>query len=202
MIGLPRLRRWLSLAEDDSSRDELLLDLAAQALAYLSRQTGRYFGPLEYHTETLSGRGTGSLWLSEPVLLDYEPLPPVPEDPDVPEDPEWTPPALMVEIDGRMLAPDRYEVDGRTLHHLGGWRSWPWGVRNVRVSYWRGYTEETLPDDIAGAVRALLRLWASRTEGLKSETIGGYSYTVADATTDGLPPIVRDTIHAWRRVLV
>jgi hypothetical protein len=71
------------------------------------------------------------------------------------------------------------------------------------VTYWRGYAAGDEPGDIRQLVLDLLAVkWGIRQsggEGLRSETIGGYSWTRfgdtdMDAVTGGWA-----TVHAWRR---
>jgi hypothetical protein len=165
--------------EDDHPRIEEMVDAA---LAFLSKQTGRHFGPVEGAIEYLEGRGDRSLW------LDVEPVG-----------------AVTVEHDGEAIDPATYEARGRQLVRTDG--RW-WAFEEYAVAYERGYTEETLPDDIRQCVYEIVGEWWNHRDnaGLQAETIGGYSYTkaaVAYLAADlGFAPIVERTIRAWRRVRI
>jgi hypothetical protein len=160
---------------DDYPRITQMIDAA---LAFLSRSTRRWFGEVEEVIEYLEGRGDRSLW------LDAEPVG-----------------AVTVEHDGEAIDPATYEARGRQLVRTDG--RW-WAFEEYTVSYERGYTEETLPDDIRQAVHDLVSEgWTQQGKGgLKSETIGGYSYTRADVGNMGGEAATRvdQTIQNWRRV--
>lgn len=64
------------------------------------------------------------------------------------------------------------------------------GVDNFRVNYTAGYaTQDAIPNDLREACIELVNYFFSRrraTPGVKSETLGRYSYTMSDMTTGGL----------------
>jgi hypothetical protein len=164
--------------EDDYPRIEQMIDAA---LAFLSRSTARHFGPVEEVIEYLTGRGDRSLWLSDAPVGPVE---------------------VVHDYDDEVIDAATYDVRGVQVvrKRPDAW----WSGTEYRVEYERGYTEETLPDDIRQAVHDLVSEgWTQQGKGgLKSETIGGYSYTRADVGNMGGEAATRvdQTIQNWRRV--
>jgi hypothetical protein len=162
--------------EDDYG---LLEELRDAALAFLSESTSRYFGPIREVTEWVHGFGTSSLWLD-----------------DTPEG------EAVVRHDGEEL--NGWTLRGeRLVRDRGVW----WPEKEYEVTYSQGYTSETLPPDIRQAVIDLIATrWTQKgREGLQSETIGGYSYTVAQGgNSDGwtITDMVERTIRNWRKVRI
>jgi hypothetical protein len=78
-------------------------------------------------------------------------------------------------------------------------------VLSYRVAYTSGYT--TVPEDVVRVVAgSVARALYAPTPGLQSETIGGYSYKLADGYVTGTPTLTPDDItilakygngHAW-----
>jgi hypothetical protein len=172
------------------------------AVAFVERQTGRYFGEPDELTEYLIGDGTRNLWIRDRV---------VPVDTDSGEEyavasvrartnPGGDPTELEQGTDYLVRPLDRETPLVRT-----GGNVWTRGTE-YEVLYLRGYVLGTEPADIRQLVIDLIKiratLWGK--EGLSGESIGGYSYTrpAIHAFEDGdLRSIVgaMATIKAWRR---
>ena len=79
-----------------------------------------------------------------------------------------------------------------------------WGqmTQNIFVDYTAGYT--TVPDDLESACITLASsLYHSRErdEGLKSEKLGDYSYTVAEGGTDPIDSGIRRALAPFMELL-
>lgn len=174
-------------------------ELERGAVAYIETQTGRYFGPPDLVEEFVTGNGAGRLWLRDHVTTTYEE-----GDPPVVTVLERLYPggdatALVQGTDYELRQVDRESY----LVRLDG-NAWT-GGSEFGVTYWRGYAEDEIPADIRDLVLALVRFrWADQLAGrmgLKSETIGGYSYTRFGS--DDLEAVSGwDTLRAWKRPVV
>jgi len=73
------------------------------------------------------------------------------------------------------------------------------GKRTVRVEYTAGYLAANIPGDLKLLLAEVVsaRLNSSGSEGIKSETLGSYSYTLGDSL-DSLSPTSKATLDAWR----
>jgi len=171
--------------------DAVLLSLRDMAVAWIERYTGYYLGEPAEVREFVGG-GLQTIWLEDYPASD---------------------PALVVTD---YIEPDDYALEGRRLISLAHW-GWPAGFRNVEVVYWRGFAEDHDPllDTperrrfylaMRGLVFSLVAsFWRQEQDGgariYKSETIGGYSYTLADAIAEGeLPPGAMRTLALWKKV--
>lgn len=176
-------------------------DLERGAVAFIQTQIGRYFGPPELVEEFAIGNGGRRLYLRDHVTNgpdEYEDEPPmlVVVERSVPG---GTASVLVqgVDFDLRQQEKESYLVrlDG------GVWTK----DNEYAVTYWRGYQAGEEPEDIRALVIALVRFgWESIVEGtlgMKSETIGGYSYERFGK--DDLESVSGwDTIEAWHRPVV
>lgn len=180
MISVAELRAWLKAPEAD---DPILEQLEAAAVAFVERQTSRYFGPVQETTETLDGSGRVVLWLSEP--------------PTKVEAVTLTLSTIAIGDSTQELGPDDYEVEGRKLVRKHG--IWPKGERAVRVHYTRGYAPGEEPADIRQVVIDLVaaRYRQRGSEGIASKKVGdlAITFTAADAAR---VPGVAATLAAWR----
>lgn len=191
MIQINELIHYLGAEDGD---DDVILELERNAVAFVETQTGRYFGPLVEATEEIDGSGTGKLWLSE-----------IPA--DNPDD-DYDGPLVLVS--GAPIGSDALAVESFALRTKGrdsvlvrtDGETWLSGYEYV-VNYWKGYAAGEEPGDIRQLV---LDLVSAKWQGmddvlLKSETVGGYSYTRFDASD--LAGIVggQATIDAWRRLV-
>lgn len=179
MIELGELKAWLESPDAD---DTLVADIEKRAVAFLEQQTGRYFGEVASTTVYMSGNGTRTLWL--------------------PEDPESSP-AVVVEEETSfnvwtVVADTNYVVRDYRLIHESGWTE---GFENYRVTFSRGYTAGAEPETIRQAVLDLVALKynARGNEGVRSESLGSYSYSAGDVA---LVPGLDETIEycKWRTV--
>lgn len=151
MIPVPELRDYLRL--DHLEDDYLLEQVERAAVAYVERETGRYFGPREEGTEHLAGTGTSALWLAD------EPAGPV----EVVNSYDWP----VVD----------FTVHGRRLHRVAGWAT----TSCYAVTYERGYEEGEEPADVRLAVMQLVALmYEYRSPVLAGETASRAHEIVAD----------------------
>jgi hypothetical protein len=200
MISLGRLRRALGIepADEPHADDQLLNELLGRALAFVEKQTGRYFGEEHAVEEYLTGDGKRNLWLAGLPLIDptdeYDALLVVEQ---------LHPGAAQTAIaEG---AANGFEVRGGGrqywLVRRGGY-VWQRGYEYI-VTYVEGYEIDGLPGDIE---QLLIDLVSSRyssigAEGLRSETIGGYSYTAFSESDLSSIEGAQDTLAAWRRMV-
>jgi hypothetical protein len=207
MIPLELLRAYTGATEDVTT-DLVLTDLERQAVAYVQRRTGRYFGPLETVTETIPGyrcwgyhprrcRAGDRLYLTDlPALVaaDYG---------------EFETPVTVDVVRGAR-ADDLTPLPDVALRQQG-LEAWlvrtdggTWDIHSeYHVTYVRGYAEGEEPDDIRRFVVAWVsRQWSMRgKDGIASETIGGYSYTLAKDQGESLSEM--DAIIAsWIRPVI
>lgn len=199
MIKLAELRRMLG--GDDVvpvTENANLVALEKAAVEFVQTQTRRYFGPVKDFEEVITGTGAEHIWLRA-----------VPVD-----QPDFDYTSAIVSVDERQypdsvpLAIEDFEVlplDGEVqlVRHGGG--LWTDGMKYV-VTYRMGYEPGTEPADIRQLVKDLVaHRWSSMgREGLKSETLGGYSYTAFDFDTEDLTGVPGGdaTIRAYRRLVI
>ena len=175
MLDLASVKAWLK--KTDEARDDVLQALIDRALESVQTALDWYFGPSRSAQEILDGNGRDRIWLRQPPIdgaarLFYRAC--------IGE--AWT------EIDS-----DLFELDGRTLVVAGTFES---ARRNYRVTYNEGFT--TVPEDIEQLVLDMVkRKWTESGVGpVQSETLGRYSYTLADVTgSKGWT----DVMAHWRR---
>jgi hypothetical protein len=96
-----------------------------------------------------------------------------------------------VSVNGTALTTDEWELDSpdngiliRTSDNRCLRPGWACGVHNVAVTYTHGYA--TIPSGLKRAALTLVkerREMAVRSAGIRSETIGSYSYTLSDTTS-------------------
>lgn len=196
MISLARLRLALGIEPADEAHedDDLIEFLLAHAIADVELRTGHYFGVVADRTEVIKGLGTRNLWLNSIPLTDAEGEVTVFE--------QAYPGATQTElVEGedfeiRISGPEAW------LARLGG-NVWTKGYEYV-VSMERGYAVDALPGAIESLVISLVdRAYASNgSEGMKSENIGGYSYT--KATDDDIASIegAFEAIGYYRRPVI
>jgi hypothetical protein len=191
MIPLARLLAWLQLSADDLDETETqaLEDALERALAWVSGETRRYFGPVAEFVERRTGSGR-TLWLDEIPLLDAEADPPRVLTVERRVDEVWT---------AYDPAADEYELLGHLLYRSEGWPCQEYGLR---VTMWAGYEAGEIPGDVEQLVLELVATWwrDRGNENLRSETIGGYSYTRWGPTMTGdeMPSQWAATLQRWR----
>jgi hypothetical protein len=170
------------VAADETADDALLTGLESNAVALLEQATNRYFGGPKGFTEVFDGGLTNFFLKESPVTT---PAPTVDE---------WDGTAWVA-----VPAAD-WEVDRRVVVRTDR-RPWPNGSRRYRVKYTAGYVEE--PGDVRQAVMEIVA-WKYRQrkrEGLRSETLGSYSYTLALTGSIDLAkiPAAAEVIEHWRQ---
>jgi hypothetical protein len=187
------------LGDEGEGANPVLLDsLIKGALAYVETQTRRSFRPPAVVEEIIYGRGLPNLDLSEPPItsIDYEGI-------RVLE--AAYPGADPVEIEEGAEGGFNVRVSGHEgwLVRLGPAGRWADG-REYTVRYTRGYLPGAYPADIVDLVAGLvsLRVSLAGMEAVRSESIGGYSYTrFGEGDLDAIPGAL-DTIDGWRRKFV
>ena len=196
MIGLEELKDYLGITDADTSEDAVLVELEANALAFIETQTGRYFGPPAEYEEIVEGIGVRRLWLSDvPIVSDYQ------------ED-------LVEVLERRYAGADEtaltidtdflVRIAGRTawLARTGDTGKWASGYEYT-LTYYRGYEPGSEPGDIRQLILDLVSV--KRTlkgrEALRSETAPDYSYTRFGETD--LEAVMGGwaTINAWKRMV-
>ena len=170
-----------------SGEDTLLEQLEAKAAAWVEEQTGkRYFGTPREATEYAEGKNATRLILRGHIA-DPDEVPTVTEQ----LTPSSTPKAFT-----------EFQRRGDVLVRTDG-QPWYAGAEYA-VSYDEGYPTGDAPGDIQQLVVALvekMRDIALDADGIQSETIGDYSYSLeADAVAGGsLRDIEKATLNRWRR---
>lgn len=186
------------LGVDDPSVADLdrLETLERSAVAFVQTWTGRYFGPVVEHTEILTGTGGPRLWLSDlPRPAEGEPLVTVKESPRLGVEPR----PLTIDQDFAVLLQGSEAQLVRYLPGLG----WPHDYV-YEVSYRRGYKPGEEPADIRQIVIDLVAVKYSMIgrEALRSESVGGYSYTRFGASDLDAVMGGAAALNIWRRPVV
>lgn len=175
MLTLSEIKAWLKITV--ATYDDQLTELEIRTQAIIERELQWYFGPPRTTVEVLNGTGTSRMFLRQP-----------------PDD------GLVVVQDRgasgstwSVVDPGDYELDNRGLYSHG---VWPRGLRNHRVTYLEGFTNA--PEDIKQlALDLISAVWLRRgSEGLTSETIGDYSYSVNDLSAT---PRWSMIVRSWKR---
>lgn len=160
--SLASVKAWAGI--EDATEDAILQALLTRTIAFIERTLDWYFGPPRAAVEILNGSGLRSLWLRQYIVGSTLT---VRERGGVGDAWETVP-----------AADYEFETGGRILVNVANWTK---GVRNYRVSYTEGFA--TMPGDVEQLVLDLVASrWNNRESdpGLRSETIGDYSYTRAD----------------------
>jgi len=148
----------------DTDLDDVLEGLINRTIDAIQRELDWYFCTPRPAVEVLNGSGLRALWLRQYIVgatLTVEERYGVGD--------AWT----VVPV-----ADYEFEAGGRGLFSVANWTH---GFRNYRVSYSEGFL--TMPGDVEQLILDLVvSRWNSREtdSGLRSETIGDYSYTRAD----------------------
>lgn len=120
-------------------------------------------------TEHVSGTRRGQIWLRQWPVVSVE----------------------SVTIDGVEAGPDSFDLDNDIGALIRRGR-WPWGVRNIVVSY---TVASSVVDSLKRAAALTIQYYAElpKATGLfKNEMIGDYQYTLADRSGgDSIPPAAR-----------
>lgn len=177
MLDLADVKEYLEITDVDAVRDARLESLMLRAIEAVERELDWYFGQPRAAEEILNGSGFSAMWLRQPPvngLTAYSRTGPTHD---------WD------EVDS-----DDYEQDGRGVWHANG--IWFSGVRNWRFVYDEGFTVP--PGDVVQFTLDLIKAkWNEPAiQGIVSETLGRYSYTLGDLeSTTGWPSVVAN----WKR---
>lgn len=197
MIKLAELRRMLGGdAAVPLSENANLVALEKAAVEFVQTQTRRYFGPVRDAEEVIKGTGLGHLWLR------YVPV----------GEPDFDYSGTILSVDERVysgndpIAVEDFEIrnlEGEVQLVRAGGTPWTDGYEYT-VTYRQGYAPGEEPADIRQLVKDLVAYrWAQiGREGMKSETLGGYSYTAFDIEELGGIIGGTDTIKAYRRLVI
>jgi len=154
------------------NNEPLLQRLIESATGTLGRTLLRYLGPPLQRTEVRDGTGGYSIWLREDPTPDS--VVSVRTRPDIFQ--PWTDLANPDPDTGQVV----YALDGRRLDSRSGW---PVGRSTVEITYTAGFGADEGPVELQELVLQMVAdRWASLPTqggvgGIKSETIGDYSYT-------------------------
>lgn len=166
MISNAQLRSIVGLEADDDSQDEILSSLERAAVAFIQNATGLHFGEVEETTIYLQGSGLRRLWLPQAASGTVTVL-------ELPDAGDAGTAVTEASDDG-------FVVRGSQLVRKNG-LTWNRDYEYA-VTFPRGYEAGSEPDDIRQLVMDLVSAkYAQRgKEGMKSETLGRYSYTFGD----------------------
>jgi hypothetical protein len=164
MLNIETVKSWLGIPETTDTFDDALVELDERVGATIERALQWYFGPPRAVDAVLDGTGTAAMFLSQPpvngVVAVYS--------------------RGGVGGTWELMDSETYELRGRGLYVAGTWAK---GRLNYRAVYEEGFVE--VPGDIQQvALEALSATWKKRgREAFTSETLGDYSYTLADLET-------------------
>jgi hypothetical protein len=190
---LEYLRTKSGKPEDDTPEAEVALATADRVLTWIEVTTDRHFREPKEFVLRLNGEGIGGLWLPELPIDDGESIPELLLEIELLENGTWS-----------IVPEDDYELvtTGVTGPYLVEHKDeWPMGRRNIRVTFTAGYEFGELPGDIEQLVLEMVahRYRERGNEGLRSETIGGYSYSRADmGGTEEFREDWKTTLARWR----
>lgn len=191
MIELSSLKEWLG---GPSGVDQILTELEARAVDLVEHEAERHFGASETFTEILAGTGQRTLWLNEaPTAITSVEYRFYPGD-------SWTEIASGNDDGFELRAPSSGAGVARLIRKGG----YLWARDyEYRVIYDFGYEPGSEPPEIRQAVLDLVTMKYNErtTSGMQSETIGDYSYNVAQTEAGGaaIPDFVTRAVSRWRR---
>lgn len=158
----------LALDITDTAQDVKLTALIDRLTEVMERELHWYFGPARERTDVMCGTGTPKMFLGGPFLDVTDPY----ADGFLLECRSYVGDAWETVDAGE------YEQRGRRIVRADGW-VWLRGVDNFRATYNEGYEE--VPGEIEQlALETIASIYRqSGSEGVVSERIGDYSYTLA-----------------------
>lgn len=186
IVPLDELKTLLGLDPLDTTDDLLLTLLESQAAAYVEAQIGRRYSEPQDRTEFIKGLGVETLYLGGHAAAGIESVRSRP----------------LTGRDFEDVEAEDYDVRGDTIVLLGGrWSH----LYEYEVVYSDGYDLGSAPADIRALVADLVSIAfaALGEEGVKSESIGDYSYTLDSGVTAAaasLSDASTATINRYRRV--
>lgn len=174
-----------ALGITDNTQDSLLTNLINRATDIIEKYCdGRRFASTDYTNEEYDGDGSHFLTLKNFPVSALTSVQRMTGD--------FTTPSWDT-LDSSMY---KYLDEEGQIYYTGGFSS---GIRNYRASYTAGYT--TIPNDLAQACITLVSYLKNQTKsvGMKSETLGEYSYTKDDDITASIKNLGLDEIlEAYR----
>ncbi|MDQ1738100.1 MAG: hypothetical protein QOH56_4351 [Pseudonocardiales bacterium] len=78
---------------------------------------------------------------------------------------------------------------------------WPYGQRNVGVTYSGGYTVDTLPAEIPSVLASITKRMPTASSGKQSKTMGSTSFTYSKTATAGELLVVEQLVLNRYRIL-
>lgn len=199
MLSLDEIKARLNIQDED--HNDLLVRLEADAVAFFSSETGRYFGPTEDVYEIYSGAPTSHIWLTDTpvgatVTMYYRGVGTL----------DWVlMPLTAYELYGRRVTfyPDMFFATGDLTSRSNVSTGWPEGVNNLRAAYTRGYEIDAqgvatgVPVDVTQAIVALVEILyiqrVTATPATNSYLGGGQSTIPAKL----IPSTVRCVLDGW-----
>ena len=186
IVTLAQAKDWLGIATATPAQDAALTALIVRMQAVIEKALDWYFDVAREKIEYFDGNERGTLFLRQPPADAADVV--VSIRTGVGYD-DWE--ELVLGTD--------YEVDGRKLIHADYWL---YGRRNIKAEYEEGFA--TPPGDI---VQVLLESLESRVitgaaaGTTDSETLGDYSYNLADVGTADLERAGSwsEVYNSWRR---
>lgn len=195
VVLLADLKRALGLEASYTDDDELLVDLENQAVAFVESQTERTWGEPAQRTVFINGLGVRTLYLPGHIQAAAGP-------------------GSIVTVRQRSMAsPGDWEVADETMFERRGdtliridvprWSH----LGEYEVTFTDGYTLGQAPKDIQALIIDLVSIAYSGLgeEGVKSETLGDYSYTLDAAVTAAAASMGDSsiaTLNRYRRIHV
>lgn len=193
MIPVSEVLTALAPVTVDDQLSGLLESVILENTLALSRDLGRYLGPLRTVAEVYAG---GRSWIS----LRDDPTP----NTDITVRTRATSVQPWAEAD--LVPTTDWAVDERRLTHRS---CWPAGISRVQVTYTNGFREGAGPAELRGLVRDMtLATWRRNVAAnagigddasVKSETLGDYSYTNFDGGFS-LEAVDPASIAGWARI--
>jgi len=172
LVNLADTKETLGIT--DNIQDSLLTNLINRATDIIERYcNGRRFASTVYTNEEYDGKGSDYLNVKHYPITTLTSIDGRSGDFS---NPNWSSldDALYKLIDDGTSGPGQIYYSGRFIK----------GVRNYRVSYTAGFA--TIPNDLQQACITLIAFLKNQTKstGMKSETLGRYSYTKSDEEKD------------------
>lgn len=155
--------------------DEALVSgIVERATATLQRDLGFYIGPVAAREAIRDGSRYGLPPVCEIILVD-DVLDPTDAHP-------ITVAYLTADWEWQTIAANLWRRDGRRFYHRSGF---PCGERAIRFRYRSGWDVDTGPGELRDLVlrMAQARYTDAGAEGVQSETLSDYSYTLKDGST-------------------
>jgi hypothetical protein len=196
VISVDDLLPWLGNPSEPGV-STILEALETRAVEIVQSETDRYFGTPIEHVEQLVGDGSDRLYLRERPWPEAESVEATTVEYRAQTGDAWE--AIAADgSDGWELEYPRPVWLGAVLRRNGG-GVWAKGYQ-YRITYTFGYLAGEEPGDIRQAVIDLVsfKFHERGREGLKSETIGDYSYTHMDPSDLASLPETADTVQRWR----